>query len=55
MEAKFKKGDKVHVYPDLVTIYVVQEVKEKAVAFFYDVKNKSTKLTDVPEMNLRLA
>ena len=55
MEAKFKQGDKVHVYPDLVTIYVVQGVKETAVAFFYDVSNESIKLTDVPEMNLQLA
>ncbi len=55
MEAKFKKGDKVHVVPDMVTIYEVQEVKETAVAFFYDVSNGSTKLTDVPEMNLQLA
>ena len=55
MEAKFKRGDKVHVFPDVVTIYVVQEVKEKSVAFFYDVANESTKLSDVTEMNLQLA
>lgn len=55
MEAKFKRGDKVHVYPDLVTIYVVQAVKEKSMAFFYDVANESTALTDVSEMNLQLA
>ena len=55
MEAKFKKGDKVHVVPDMVTIYEVQEAKETAVAFFYDVANEGTALTDVPEMNLQLA
>lgn len=55
MKAKFKKEDKVHVFPDAVTLYVVQEVKEKSVAFFYDVKNGDTELTDIPEMNLQPA
>ncbi len=53
--ANFKVGDRVHVFPDAVTIYVVQAVKEKSVAFFYDVANESTALTDVSEMNLQLA
>lgn len=55
MEAKFKRGDKVHMYPDLVTIYVVQEVKEVSVTFFYDLKNEkdNTIIRDVAEMKVQ--
>ena len=57
MEAKFKQGDKVYVLPDTSTIYVVQEVKESSVAYFYDLRNEqnNSALSDVSEMYLQLS
>lgn len=56
MKPKFKIGDKVYVFPDTSTIYVVEEVKEKSVAFFYDLRNEknSTTLSEVSEIKIQL-
>lgn len=57
MSPRFKIGDKVHVLPDIETVYVVIKVKEGAYQFFYDVRelvgNKT--LLDVPESQLEPA
>ena len=57
MSPRFKIGDKVHVLPDIETVYIVIEVKEGSYQFFYDVKelSGSVKLSDVPESQLEPA
>lgn len=57
MSPKFKIGDKVHVLPDIGTVYKVIKVKEGAYQFFYDVRELSGRMTlsDNPESQLEPA
>lgn len=50
---KFNVGERVHILPDVATVYEITKVHEGPYQFFYDVREPLIK--KIPESELKLA